>query len=164
MTVFHGPESGDVVAGGDPTIVADGETTSPAIGQSTTAEETLYTLVIPGGTLKVGDLLRVYFVFEVLTISTGSVRFRMRVDGTALDGFFSVSAAGFEAFEFTQLMVNIPNGGSLSAARLISGSFTDVDIPGLDLTADTTWTFTGQPTASDAGTTYIGLGAHLSLV
>lgn len=160
MTVYRGPQSGDLG-----TLAADGVSTNPAIGQSTTTEETLYTLVIPGGTLKAGDLLRVYFLFEVLTITVDAVRFRMRLNGTALDGFFPLSSPGdVEAFAFMQLLVNVPSGGSLAAARLVGDSSTGVDMAGVDTTLDMTFTFTGQPETSSANTTYIGLGAHLSLV
>ena len=139
-------------------------TRTATFGVSTTAEEIIFTARIPANTIRAGALMRLQFLFEVLTLAVGEVRFRMRIDedplamGTGLDGFFPVNTVRFDGFEFVQAMW-VDEGGGLASMRLTSGGFTDIDVSGIDTTVDQYITFTGQPTDSNAGNSYVGLAA-----
>lgn len=151
MVVHRGPGAEATFANGVQTAIFDNES----------SERDLYTITIPGNTLKAGDLLRVHFLFEIVAIISGTIRFRMRMNGVALDGFLEPAVAGPDGFEFAQLGV-VDTGGGMALARFTSGTFTDVDIVD-DATSDLVFTFTGQPSIADAGNRYRGMFAYVRI-
>lgn len=135
-------------------IAANGTQTAPV--NNTIAEVAHYTLTIPANTLVAGDLLRVYFYYDVAA-SGDTFTSRVRANGTLIAS--SGAFGGIASFEFLNVTV-IDTGVGPSAFRFVS------DFEGADEVFDTTldmvWTFTAQWNVASVPNTSTGLSAHIS--
>lgn len=129
-------------------------------------ERVFYTLVIPGGTVAIGDFLSVQFMLEFIARNMGGqLRVRVREDdelgAIVFDGGFGfpvVQPAPY-GLDFFHASV-IDTGSGLADARVVD-NFNEVDHV-FDFRTDVTLAFTGEWNAANVGNIYRGMGAHIS--
>jgi hypothetical protein len=137
------------------------EAVQTATVSNTIVRQTFYEITIPANKLKFGDLVRVHFMGEVVALTSGEVRYRIRLntDDELVTGYFPKTSIGRSGFVFNQF-APVDTGSGLSAARLV-GDGIDVVV---DLTVDNIINFTAEATVADADNQHRGLYASLRIV
>lgn len=137
-------------------VVADG--VQGGVLGNTAAEETFFSLTVPGQTFRIADLVAAKFFYEVTAFAVGTATFRIRLNtvevASAVEG-----AAGVGSIVLPDLTV-IDTGLGLQAARIVVVGGTDQVI---DLRENTIWDFSGQWSAANVGNAFRGLQAFMGV-
>lgn len=162
MAIYSGPTWGTASSTEGDIIVSNGVQTGLITNDAT--EQVLYSLVIPAGTMRIGDRINVRSVNEVTALTSGELRQRLwigPVGGTGLvSGFLAKTSIGRSGWEYNWFGV-VDDGSGITSARLAGATFSGIDVPGIDLTVDQTLNFTGQMTIADPGNSFRGLFAFV---
>lgn len=127
------------------------------VGASSTAEETLLTTTITGGTITAGGMLRLLVAGEIDIGSAAAVTVRVELDGTTLATLdVPTLSVGTHAFRLAGAIGAPTSSGQSCVAELsVAGQLgiVDHDTGSVDWSVDTDLTVTVQFDVADAGNT-----------